>query len=73
MALEELRVEERDRGEIASSECELRRLNPGVDGDVIHGLVQRAYDGLTPAKVHGFLPILIVREVREILRARKAA
>ena len=73
MAFEKLRVEESDRDEIAASETELRRLEPDVDGEVIHSLVQSAYDELTPAKVHRYLPILVVREVREVLRGRRAA
>jgi hypothetical protein len=40
---------------------------------VIHSLVQDVYDELSPAKVQSYLPILIVREVREILRTRRAA
>ena len=59
--------------EIEASEAELRRLEPGVEGAVIHSLVQDVYDELSPAKVQNYLPILIVREVREILRTRRAA
>jgi hypothetical protein len=73
MAVEELRADESGRDEIADSETELRGLEPGVDGEVIHSLVQNAYDELTPAKVHTYLPILVVREVRQILRDRRAA
>jgi hypothetical protein len=56
-----------------ASEAELRRLEPEVQGAVIHSLVQGVYDELSPAKVTSYLPILIVREVREILRSRGAA
>ena len=73
MAIEETRVEDMDRSEIAASEAELLRLEPGVDSAVIHSLVQGVHDELSPAKVHSYLPILIVREVREILRTRRAA
>ena len=73
MAFQELRVEEGDRDEIAASETELRGLEPDVDGGVIQSLVQSAYDELTPAKVSTYLPILVVREVRQILRGRRAA
>jgi len=73
MTSEELRVDDVDRTEIAASEAELLRLEPEVDGAVIHSLVQDVYDDLIPAKVHNYLPILIVREVRDILRGRHAA
>lgn len=73
MAIEEPRVEDMGRSEIATSESELRRLEPGVEGEVIHSLVQGVYDELSPAKVTSYLPILIVREVREILRSSGAA
>jgi len=69
----DLVVEERDRGEISASEAELRRLEPAVDSEVIHRLVQSSYDELMPAKVHTYVPILIVHEVRDILRGRQAA
>jgi hypothetical protein len=73
MAIEDSRVEDMDGREIAASEAELRRLEPEVEGAVIHSLVQDVYDELSPAKVQSYLPILIVREVREILRTRRAA
>jgi hypothetical protein len=63
----------RDNREISVSEAELRRLEPAVDREVIHRLVQRSHDELMPAKVHSYVPILIVREVRDILRRRRAA
>ena len=66
-------VEEQTRNEIAISEAELRRLEPQVDGEVIQHLVQTAYDELMPAKVHSYVPILVVREVRDILRGRHMA
>ena len=73
VALTEIRVEQSDRVWIAASETELRGLEPGVDDEVIHRLVQSAYDELTPAKVHTYLPILVLREVRQVLRDRRAA
>jgi hypothetical protein len=73
MATADLPDDDRDPGEIATSEAELRRLEPEIDGEVIRGLVQTAYDELMPAKVHNYVPILIVREVRDILRGRQAA
>jgi hypothetical protein len=73
MAMPELPADDRNPGEIATSEAELRRLEPEVDGHVIEELVRAAYDGLMPAKVHNYVPILIVREVRDIIRGRQAA
>ncbi len=66
-------VEERNRSELAASEEELHRLAPDVDGEVIEGLVQGAYDELMPAKVRSYVPILIVHRVRDILRRRRTA
>ena len=53
--------------------AELHRLAPDVRGGVIEGLVETAYDELMPAKVHNFVPILIVHQVRNILRHRQPA
>ena len=68
MTSKQLRVDEKDEREMASAEVELSSDNSGVNRDLIHGMVQTAYDRLTPAKVHTYLPILIVREVRAGLR-----
>ncbi len=68
-----LEVVERNIGEIAASEAELRRLEPEADERLIQGLVLAAYDDLMPAKVHNYVPLLIVRQVRDILRGRPAA
>lgn len=64
---------DRNRKEIAASETELRKLEPDVDEGVIQDLVEAAYDELTPAKVHGYLPLLIVHQVRVVLRGRQKA
>ncbi len=66
-------VEARNRGELAASEEELHRLAPEADEGVIEGLVQSAYDELMPVKVHNYVPILIVHQVRDILRSRESA
>ena len=58
---------------MASTELDLGQRNPGVASDVIHTLVQRAFTRLAPAKVHTYLPILVVREVQAGLRDRSAA
>jgi hypothetical protein len=73
MALPMLQVDEEDTREMESIEVELTSSNPDVDRELIHTLVQTAYNRLTPAKVHTYLPILIVREVQAGLRTRKAA
>jgi hypothetical protein len=73
MALAEPEVEERNIDEIAASEAELRRLEPEVDEGVIQGLVQTAYEELMPVKVHTYVPLLIVRQVRDILHGRPVA
>jgi hypothetical protein len=73
MEMAELRGGAQNRDDIAASETELRRLEPDTDSDVIHDLVQTAYDELMPAKVHSYVPILIVHEVRDILRGRQPA
>ena len=62
-----------DEREMATTEIDLGLSNPGVAPDVIHTLVQRAYARLTPAKVHTYLPILVVREVQAGLRDGAAA
>jgi hypothetical protein len=69
MALTMLQVDEEDERKMESTEVKLRSSNPDVDRDRIRTLVQTAYDGLTPAKVHTYLPILIVREVQAGLRS----
>jgi hypothetical protein len=61
-----------DEREMATTELDLGRSNPGVAPDVIHTLVRRAYARLTPAKVHTYLPILVVREVQADLRGQAA-
>ena len=66
-------VEEREASEISSSVAELARLEPNVDLGLIHRLVQQTYEDLMPAKVHSYLPILIVHEVRDILHDRLSA
>jgi hypothetical protein len=58
---------------MASTETLLERDYPDVGANVIHALVQRAYTGLAPAKVHNYLPLLVVRDVRARLRAQAAA
>jgi hypothetical protein len=68
-----LPVEEQAASEISASEAELRRLEPQVDSEVIHRLVHQTYDELMPAKVHNYVPILIVHQVRDILRGRQSA
>ena len=73
MAIADPGVEEQIRDEIAMSEAELSRLEPQVDGEVIQQLVRKANDDLMPAKVHSYVPILVVREVRDILHGRYAA
>lgn len=66
-------VEKRNQSEIAASEAELHRLEPQASEAVIQDLVRTAYDELMPAKVHSFVPILIVHHVRDILRGRQTA
>ena len=73
MALAEPGLVERNTDEIAASRAELRRLEPQVDAAVIEGLVQAAYDELMPVKVHSFVTLLIVHQVRGILRGRSLA
>jgi len=65
--------DERNRGELAASEEELHRLAPGADEGVIEDLVESAYDELMPAKIHSYVPLLIVHQVRDILHGRKSA
>jgi len=71
MAILELRVDDGDEREMEITDLELSSGNPGVDRVMIHALVQQAYDRLTPARVHDFLPILIGREVQAGLRAHE--
>lgn len=73
MALAERGLVERNIEEVAQSQAELRRLEPQVDEAVIEGLVQRAYDDLMPVRVHSFVTLLIVHQVRGILRGRSLA
>jgi hypothetical protein len=67
------RFEGRNRSEISASVAELRRLAPEVDEEIIEGLVQVAYDELMPAKVHSYVPVLIVHQVRDIIHSRRPA
>ena len=53
--------------EIALTESEVTLDNPDVDGELIRTLVRGSYARLTPAKVHGYLPILVVRDVNHRL------
>jgi hypothetical protein len=69
MALPMLQVDEEDEREMESTEVELSSSNPDVDRDQIRALVQTAYDRLTPAKVHTYLPVLVAREVQDRLRS----
>jgi len=48
--------------------AELHRLEPAVDVGTIQDLVQSAHDELMPAKLHHYVPILIVHQVRDIIR-----
>jgi hypothetical protein len=66
-------VNKRQRSELSTSVAELHRLAPEVDEEVIEGLVQVAYDELMPAKVHSYVPILIVHQVRDIIQTRRPA
>lgn len=66
-----LEVVESNLEEIAASEAELRRLEP--EEDVIRGLVRAAYDEQMPAKVRTYVPLLIVRQVRDSLHGRPVA
>jgi len=66
-------IEDQGVSEISMSEAELRRLEPNIDSGLIHRLVQQTYDELMPAKVHSYVPILVVREVRDILHGRHSA
>ncbi len=58
---------------MATTESDLSDRYPDVALEEIHTLVQQAYSRMTPAKVHSYLPILVGREVRETLGARRAA
>jgi hypothetical protein len=73
MALAEPGAAERNIDEIAASEAELHRLEPQADEELIHGLVRAASDELMPAKVHNYVPLLIMRQVRDTLCGRMAA
>jgi hypothetical protein len=73
MTATQLRVDEVDAHEMASTESELSETHPGVAPDVIRLLVEQAYARMTPAKVHNYLPILVGREVRDELRATRVA
>ena len=57
---------------MASTESLLERDYPSVAPDTIHVLVQQAYTAMTPAKIHNFLPILVVRDVQARLRSLAA-
>lgn len=73
MALLQPVVDERSRAEISVSLAELRRLLPDTDDALLGGLVQTAHNGLMPASVHAFVSILIVHQVRDIIRSRHPA
>jgi hypothetical protein len=73
MTSTKLRVNHEAEGEMAPTEFELSDSYPDVAPEVIHHLVEQAYSRMTPAKVHSYLPILVGREVRETLGARRAA
>ncbi len=66
-------VDERSRAEISASLVELHRLAPDVDDALLDRLVRTAHDGLMPASVHAFVPILIVHQVRDIIRSGQPA
>jgi hypothetical protein len=72
MAASQARVDDGDR-EMAATESGLGRDYPDVAPDVIHTLVQLSYNAMTPAKVHNYLPLLVVRDVRAQLRDRVVA
>jgi hypothetical protein len=73
MTATQLQVDEQDAHEMASTESDLNDSHPNVAPDVIHSLVEQAYTRMTPAKVHNYLPILVGREVKDTLRAPRAA
>ena len=73
MAPAEPEVEVRNNGEIAAAQAELHRLEPEVDEAVIVELVHAVYDEMMPVKVHSFVTVLIVHQVRGILRGRSLA
>ena len=64
-----LQVDEEDEREMESTEVGLSSSHPDVDRDHIRALVQTAYDRLTPAKVHTYLPVLVAREVQDRLHS----
>jgi len=66
-------VDQRSQAEMSASLVELRRLAPDIDDAVLEGLVQSAYDDLMPASVHAFVPVLIVHQVRNVIRSRQPA
>lgn len=72
MDVPQARIDDGDR-EMAATESGLGRDYPDVAPDLIHTLVQRSYRAMTPAKVHNFLPLLVVRDVRAQLRERAVA
>jgi hypothetical protein len=72
MTVTKARMDEANR-EMAATEFGLSHDYPKVAPDVIHALVQHAYLGLTPAKVHSYLPVLVSRDVRARLGAPTAA
>ena len=59
--------------DIALTEIELCDSYPDVPPDMIHTLTQQTYSRMIPAKVHGYLHILVGREVRDPLDAQPAA
>lgn len=66
-------VDQRSQAEVSASLVELRRLAPDVDDAVLEGLVQSAHDELMPASVRAFVPVLIVHQVRNVIRSRQPA
>jgi hypothetical protein len=69
----ELMYADEDARHLAAAESDLLHDFPDVAPDVIHGLVQRAYAALTPARVRDYLPLLVAREVRVRLRTSAMA
>jgi hypothetical protein len=66
-------TEQLDRSVLAQAEAELQRRVPDADAGLIRDLVTKAYDELMPAKVQGYMPVLIVHQVRDILDGRRTA
>jgi hypothetical protein len=73
MTSTKLRVDDEAERDMASTVLELSDRYPDVATETIHTLAHQAYSRMTPAKVQSYLPILVGREVRETLDARRAA